>query len=247
MVTTRGNRTLGQKRMDNLHIIARAVIMEEHKSQQMNAPEARMVTMVDVQSRTDRIAMRMAANGMARPDSYYHGTDNSGPTNGYLPNRARYPRTASEPHFNHGQGVYPLPGNQPSYETVATASGSSSEPAGYHTDPSSENSSVDRIAPLPVKEPGENYGFNGFGANPQYLPPGSGLREQQYGGNSPQNQGNGYGNQGPPPVPQKGSAVRVPIKLGKSNGNAGPPQNDPQKTAAGEKRKSWFGKRFSKG
>merc|ERR1711964_395890 len=84
------------------------------------------------------------------------------------------------PHFNGGQGVYPMPGNQSSYETVATASGSgSSDPAGYQT-PLSENSSMDRIAPLPpVKEPGESYGFNGFGGGPQYAPPGSGLQEQQ--------------------------------------------------------------------
>lgn len=174
--------------------------------------------------------------------------DNAGPANGYQPNRARYPRTASEPHFNHG-GVYPIPGNQPSYETVATASGSGiSDPAGYQTDPSSENSSVDRIASLPVKEPGESYGFNGFGANPQYPPPGSSLKEQQYGASSQQSQANGYGNQAPPAVPHKASAARVPIKLGKSNsnGNAGPPPTEYQRPAA-EKRKSWFGKRFSKG
>jgi len=182
---------------------------------------------------------------MTKPDNYYTGTDSAGPANGYYPNRARYPRTASEPHFNNGQGVYPAPGNQPSYETVATASGSgSSDPAGYQTDPSSENSSVDRITHLPVKEPGESYGFNGFGGNPQYPPPGSGLQEQQA-PNGQQRQGNGYSTQGPPPVPRKETVTRVPIKLGKTSGNAGPP-NDPQRPAAGEKRKSWFGKRFSK-
>lgn len=181
------------------------------------------------------------ANGMTRPDSYYN--DHS---NGYHPNRARYPRTASEPHFNGGQGVYPMPGNQSSYETVATASGSgSSDPAGYQT-PLSENSSMDRIAPLPpVKEPGESYGFNGFGGGPQYAPPGSGLQEQQNGGNGQARQANGYPTQ-VPQVLRKESAPRVPIKLGKSNSNAGLPQNDPQRPAVGEKRKSWFGKRFSR-
>merc|ERR1711964_672341 len=131
------------------------------------------------------------------PDGYYN--DHS---NGYHPNRARYPRTASEPHFNGGQGVYPMPGNQSSYETVAPASGSgSSDPAGYQT-PLSENSSMDRIAPLPpVKEPGESYGFNGFGGGPQYAPPGSGLQEQQNGGNGQARQANGS-NTSPSSAPQ---------------------------------------------
>jgi len=183
---------------------------------------------------------------MTRPDSYYNNSaDNGGPSNGYYPSRARYPRTASEPHFNHGQGVYPVAGNQQSYETVTTASGSgsSADPAGYSTDPSSENSSMDRIAP-PPKEPAETYGFNGFGSNPQYLPPGSGLNDQ-YSPSGAQRQGDGYQHQGPPPLPRKESAgpPRVPIKLGTSSGNVLSKDTRP---AVGEKRKSWFGKRFSK-
>lgn len=141
-----------------------------------------------------------------------------------------------------------MPGNQQSYETVNTASGSGSlgDPAGYSTDTSSENSSVDRITPLPLKEPGETYGFNGFGNNPQYAPPGSGL--QEYGANpsnGAQRQGNDQQNQGPPAVPRKESTSRVPIRLGATSGNA-VPQPDTQRPSAGEKRKSWFGKRFSK-
>jgi len=185
------------------------------------------------------------ANGMTRPDSYYNSADNTGPSNGYHPNRARYPRTASEPHFSNGQNVYPVPGNQQSYETVTTASGSgsSADPVGYSTDPSSENSSVDRIAP-PPKDPAETYGFNGFGSTPQYLAPGSGINDQ-YGTNGAQRQGNGYQHQGPPPLPRKESAgpPRVPIKLGSSSGNVLSKDTRP---AVGEKRKSWFGKRFSK-
>ncbi|CZT47394.1 uncharacterized protein RSE6_07948 [Rhynchosporium secalis] len=178
-------------------------------------------------------------NGMMRPDSYFHDQ-----SNGYHPNRARYPRTASEPHFNYGQGVYPMPGNQSSYETVATASGSGSDPAGYQT-PLSENSSIDRAAPLPlVREPGESYGFNGFGANPQYAPPGSGLQNQQNGFGGQPRQANGYPTPAPQ-VPRKESSPRVPIKLGKSNGYTGQ-QSDSQLPAAADKRKSWFGKKFSK-
>jgi hypothetical protein len=171
--------------------------------------------------------------------------DNNGPSNGYYPNRARYPRTTTEPQYNHGHGVYPAPGNQPSYETVTTASGSgsSSEPAGYSTDPSSDNSSLDRIAGAGMKESSENYGLDGFGANPQYLPPGNGL--EPYMSNGAARQGNGYMSHVPPPVPQKGGSatLRKPIKLGTTSGNAGPAIPAP---APADKRKSWFGRRFSK-
>ncbi|KAK2628157.1 hypothetical protein QTJ16_002803 [Diplocarpon rosae] len=181
-------------------------------------------------------------NGMSRPDSYYQSMDSSRPANGYQTNRARYPRTASEPHFNHIQGVYPIAGNQPSNETVGTASGSGfSDPEGYQT----ENSSVDRIAPLPAKAPIESYGFNGFSPNPQYPTMGSAQPEQQ-------DETNGYQqeNGSPPQLPPKESAARVPIKLGKSKPNvsvSSPPVSDPQKPPASEKRRSWFGKRFSRG
>lgn len=173
--------------------------------------------------------------------------DNGGPSNGYYPNRARYPRTAAEPQYGHAQGVYPAPGNQPSYETVTTASGSgsSSEPAGYSTDPSSDNSSLDRIAAVGMKEPSENYGLDGFGANPQYSLPGHGL-EQYVSHHGAARQGNGYMNQAGPPLPQKGPStmLRKPIKLGATSGNAGPTM--PAPAPVNEKRKSWFGRRFSK-
>lgn len=120
---------------------------------------------------------------------------------------------------------------------MTTSSGSSGEPLGYST----ENSSVDRITPLPhMKDAGENYGFNGFGNGSQNMTPGF----NQYsvdGQNGAQRQGS-YQNQGQPQVPRSElNAPRVPMKLGNSNGNA---QNE--KPAPPEKRKSWFGKRFSK-
>lgn len=191
--------------------------------------------------------------GMGRPDSYY-GMDNGGPNNAYYPNQARHPRAAN--------GVYPAPGGQPSYETVTTASGSGSslEPAGYLTDPSSDNSSLDRMAAVAAakEKPSETYGLDGFGQIPQFAPPGSHL-ELQYSWNGAQQQqqrqGNGYSNQGatPPPPPQKGGMGvtapirRVPIKLGSTGGNAGPSIPTPTKpVAAAEKRKSWFGRRFSR-
>jgi hypothetical protein len=60
-------------------------------------------------------------------------------------------------------------------------------------------------------------------------------------------QGNGYHSQGPPPLPRKDSAAsRAPIKLGSSRANS-PSTYEVPRPLAGEKRKSWFGKRFSKG
>jgi len=181
-----------------------------------------------------------------RRESYYGSGESTpynaaGPSNGYYPNRARYPRTASEPQFNNG--IYPGPGNQQSYETVTTASGSGSDQIGYSTDPSSENSSIDRVPPhVPVKEPQETYGFNGFGNTPQYAPQANAYAPQGN-GFSPQN--NGYGDQGPAPPRKLGkSSPSQPMKLGNSTGNAGPPPV--QRPDVGEKRKSWFGKRFSK-
>ena len=173
--------------------------------------------------------------------SYYGGgaRENAGPSNGYYPNRARYPRTASEPQFNNG-GVYPTKGNQQSYETVTTASGSgSSDPAGYGTDPSSMNSSMDQITspPVPTKDPGEAYGFSGFGGDPQYAPPGAGLQE---------NYGSQRAGNGPTVLRKESSGPRVPIKLGQASGNAGPPTAGADRPAPAEKRKSWLGRRFSR-
>jgi len=127
--------------------------------------------------------------------------------------------------------------------TTASGSGSSGEPAGYQTDPSSENSSMDRIAPAPMgKEPTESYGFNGFGGDPNYAPPGAGLN-QAY--NPAQRQGNGYMDHASPPPPQKDAGPRVPIKLGNSTGTT-PTTTETSRPSPGEKRKSWFGRRFSK-
>lgn len=185
-------------------------------------------------------------NGMTRPESYYNNgvPEGAGPSNGYYPNRARYPRTASEPQFHGGQGVYPMPENQPPYETVTTGSGSGSsgDPAGYTTDPSSD-SSVDRNHPLP-KQPVEDYGI-GFGNTPQYAPPGVGITSQ-YGSNGSERQGNSYETRGPPTLPHKeGVGPRVPIKFG-GRGSGDQTSYETPRPSTGEKRKSWFGRRFSK-
>jgi hypothetical protein len=121
--------------------------------------------------------------------------------------------------------------------TTASGSGSSGDAIGYST----QNSSVDRISPLPpTKDAGESYGFNGFNNNPQNLTP-SFNQYPTNGQNGAQRQGS-YQNQGQPQVPRSEQNIpRVPMKLGKTNSNT---QNE--KPAPADKRKSWFGKRFSK-
>lgn len=171
-----------------------------------------------------------------RPDSYI----DNGLNNGYLPNRAKYPRTASEPQFNSG-GVYPSPGAQQSYENVTTTSGSS-DPAGYTTDPSSENSSIDRMQAVP-REPVDNYGFNGFGNIHQFATPGA----NENAPTGAQRQGSGYPNQaGPPTQVSQTAGSRAPIKLGTPTGGPSPVPAPQTKPAVQDKRKSWLGRRFSK-
>ncbi|ELR05070.1 hypothetical protein GMDG_01640 [Pseudogymnoascus destructans 20631-21] len=182
------------------------------------------------------------ANGNgSRPDSYYYDNNNS--KNGYFPNRSRYPRNDLEPALNTMAGVYPPNGNAQSYETVTTAagSGSSAEPLGYSTDPSSDNSSFDRVAPISKADYGNNSPSNG-----QY---GYQSNQQQYpvGGVQQGHQAAGYPSQknGPLPPVKDREPPRVPIKLGKSAPGAPTQQYDPPK-AAPDKPKSWFSKRFSK-
>jgi len=119
--------------------------------------------------------------------------------------------------------------------TTASGSGSSAEHNGYSTDPSSENSSVDRITPL--REDGGNYGFNGYGNTNSHLNNGYNQYNMSGASGVPRSS-----NQGPPPPPhsQSNAPPRVPVKLGKTISNTN------EKPAPAEKRKSWFGKRFSK-
>lgn len=162
-------------------------------------------------------------------EGHYDGFE-GGP---YAPNNAggrnnRYSRMQTEPYVN-GRGgadrnVYPMPNNHRSYETVASGSGSGSlgEPAGYQTDPTSDNSSIDRRSPPKRQEPVNDYGIS-FGQSVQ--PPSLGL---------------GNAAAGTPPVPRKGtgSILRKPSKVVESNDYS-------QERPKVEKRKSWF-KRFSK-
>lgn len=215
-------------------------------------------------------------NGGSRPDSY---VENYGPPpnhygNSTHPNhygngsgRRFGPRNHSDPalygHTN-GQGIYPSHGHQQSNDTVASASNGShaTDQWGNSTDPSSENSSLDRVQGVAKSDPGEAYGFNGFGGAPQFQGPI--LEEHGHGapgygqpgyGQERLAAGDGYAYQGnatapmpPPHAPRKDNARRVPIKLGgsSSRGEAPPVSSRPSPSVDTEKRKSWLKKRFSK-
>ncbi|KAI9699164.1 MAG: hypothetical protein M1820_007243 [Bogoriella megaspora] len=208
-----------------------------------------------------------------RPDSsFYHDGYGAGP----VPPRHRYgQRLNSDPalarYNSQGQNVYPTHGYHQSHDTVNTGISNGSDATGpwaNSTDPSSENSSIDRVNPPnpPKPEPTETYGLNGFGGAPNFQGPileeyGAGShgvaypRSFAYGG--PQN-GNGptQFNDIPPAPPPKASQPQGHRKLMKLNsaGDVTPQQYDAYGQPArqqstqnsGEKRKSWFKRRFSK-
>ena len=198
-----------------------------------------------------------------RPESY---ADNYGSSqDAYGSGRRFNQRNQSDPMLygqsnaqpngpSNGQGIYPLHAHQQSYDTVGTASYGSdgTHQCGNSTDPSSENSSIDRVQPPQKFDLGEVYGFNGFGGAPQFRSPileehgqdAPGYGQPGYGkgqvaaGNGNPYQGNGAA---PPPPPHKETRPRVPIKLGApSVASRAPP------TADSEKRKSWLKRRFSR-
>lgn len=179
----------------------------------------------------------------------YYGGQSPAPMNG---GRHRYSRMASEPqlsaHRPPDPHVYPIPNNHRSYETVASASGSgsSAEPAGYHTDPtSSDNSSVERMqAPKPLPtQPANDYGI-GFSQTPTYQPPAFSVGTAN--GAAKQTNGAGVGQAAPPAVPRKdprGSILRKPVS---HTQNVSAVNNTQERPGVGEKRKSWFARRFSR-
>ena len=159
---------------------------------------------------------------------------------------------------NH-QNLYPAHGYHQSYDTVASASGNEShntDPWGNSTDPSSENSSIDRVQQASKPEPADMYGLNGFGSGPHYQDTiledhatGNDAYRPMAGFSQPRIQGNGFPIQKrdalpptpPPHVPAKENPSRAPIKLGNSPAPGGMASSGP-----GEKRKSWLKRRFSR-
>lgn len=217
-----------------------------------------------------------ARESWAGDNAYSNGNGNgNGYGPGYNPHRnsrygSRMPQYDGSSGYNRqsiGHGVYPTPGYQQSRDTVNThnSNGSHSEP--YSADPSSESSSLERGGPVRQPDLGEQYGFSGFGGNPQpileefpgsadggYFPPPPPQQQQQ----QQQQYGNGHANGGPPPVPRKPAPVSNPniIRLSGApdggapavgGGSGGRPNMLARKsTEAGDKRKSWFKRRFSK-
>lgn len=140
------------------------------------------------------------------------------------------------PTYGREQNVYPMPHKDRSYETVTSAAASgNSDHAGYQTDPtSSDNSSIDRRSPAKRQEqPRNDYGI-GFNQS-QSLQPQSftvGMPNGGSGGGHLLPAVPGAQQQASPAVPRKD----VPAVLRRQATNE---QN-------GEKRKSWFARRFSK-
>lgn len=186
-----------------------------------------------------------ASQGQREPyyDQQQQGNGLHGPSaqNG----RRGWPRMSSEPQYSSAirqqtPHEYTTPPNHRSYETVtaASASGSSGEPAGYQTDPtSSDNSSVERVQAVPRRqpEPVNDYGL-GFNQSPSYQLP-------QFTVSVPNAGMNGSGapsyDTAAPPVPYK---EPKPVLRKATTGTYGQQQQTPQP----DKRKSWFSRRFNK-
>ncbi|KAL1908237.1 hypothetical protein Sste5344_005995 [Sporothrix stenoceras] len=218
-------------------------------------------------------------------DSYQDGGYNNGgyyggPNGNGNGNRQRYSRIASEPMIHghmgmngqnpnvNGNGIYPIPNNHRSYETVASgagSSGTSGEPAGYQTDPtSSDNSSIERRqSPNKPHMNTNQMGPYGGGA----YPPGANTYGYNGNGYNNNNNMNGMNGGGPkrntPPIQLSSAPTQPQMGQMQPQMNGAPsknvitrkPTNLSQQTSAqtltapapaNEKRKSWFSKRFSR-
>ena len=173
-------------------------------------------------------------------------------------------RNNSDP-LMYGNGTHLQPRKDPyqvSYDSGGSSGGSGgTENWNPSTDPSSPNSSVDRFQAQPPPPPkhdlGEQYGFSGFGNGPQTNLDYSYQPQQQSNGFSRQysNQSNPApyqrGDGAPPPPPHKGygqssftnnERPRGTLSKAPSYGQA----TQPQRPEAGDKRKSWLMRRFSR-
>ncbi|KAI9832625.1 MAG: hypothetical protein M1838_005635 [Thelocarpon superellum] len=236
-----------------------AAVDDSHRTKSMARPESvdpyasRRSSYVQPYNQPQRPHTELGHYGgrygaMPRPESVVDSYYGSPPPHPHP--HARYrppPRMATEPAY-HMQGPgpsgYPTHGYPQPYDAATTASGSGSQatdPWGNSTDPSSENSSLDRGQLAPKPDLGDAYGAPGAGA-PPHLHPGDmdpaggpmgrgGYGPGGYGpsGQSPLSQSNGrYYSQGeadvapypPPHAPPKDHmpVARTPIKLGNSSG-----------------------------
>ncbi|KAL8874606.1 MAG: hypothetical protein Q9174_000069 [Haloplaca sp. 1 TL-2023] len=194
-----------------------------------------------------------------RPESYMDGYAGNATQSGY--GRRTSQRVHSDPmlYGANSQNLYPAHGYHQSYDTVASASGNEShntDPWGNSTDPSSENSSIDRVQQAPKPEAVEAYGLNGFGGAPHLQDTiledhatGNDAYRPMAGFSQPRIPGNGFPVQRrdalpptpPPHVPPKEFTTRAPIKLGNP-----PVPGETVSNGTSEKRKSWLKRRFSR-
>ncbi|KAM5361608.1 hypothetical protein ACJZ2D_013002 [Fusarium nematophilum] len=182
--------------------------------------------------------------GPAR-SSYFDGQAYSGGY-GTGPTRQRMSRLQTEPQYQHygrDQNIYPMPHKDRSYETVTSAAASgNSDQAGYQTDPtSSDNSSIDRTMPVKRREPIYEHGSGSNQPQQQY---------QQRQWPAPGANRNGRQPQAQPPTqapPAPAQQVTPPVQKQKHTLlRRTSTQQTQQRADAGEKRKSWFARRFSK-
>lgn len=145
-------------------------------------------------------------SGNFRADSYYDQPQQGrwGPPQ----DRRRIPRTNPDAQYT----PRTLAANQyygdRSYETVASGSGTSGERAGYTTDPTSENSSVERRQSPPKRqsEPVNDYGI-GFSQNAEYQP-----SSFTVGGQGNQQHGTPSGTPAPTPPRTDAPMLRTPVQ-----------------------------------
>lgn len=184
-----------------------------------------------------------------RPDSVAEDYEGRDPRYSYPP---RNMRKGSSP-LSVGainENPYPSNGQQPSYDTITTGEGSySTDIWANSTDPSSQNSSVDRFPIKPEEQPGDNNQGIGYTYGP-YSPVapnynneqafwrGSNGRQQvQYGRSEDQNGDASHHQVRGPAITLKEDRPPVPIKLN-TGSNAGERSTPP-------KRQSWLKRRFS--
>ncbi|KKA25587.1 hypothetical protein T310_0392 [Rasamsonia emersonii CBS 393.64] len=187
----------------------------------------------------------------SRPDSYvdnnYQGSQQYSPHYPYNQYRGQRPRQNGRMNSEYGYGgnaanFYPQQSYQRSNDNMTAGSGSNNtDQWGNSTDPSSVNSSMDRLQQQlqngqKQESPQETYGFSGFGDSPQLdtsFQEHAAPKPPPHGGqNTYTNGANAYSQ--PPPPPSKNDTPESANNKGtlKKNGS--------------EKRQSWFKKRFSR-
>jgi hypothetical protein len=190
----------------------------------------------------NKISAGYESNRYSQGGNGYHSNRRSDSYNDGPQQRMRYGSRGGS-HVNgynnhNGNGVYPQHGYHQSHDTVTsgqTYGSDSTGPWANGTDPSSENSSLDRINATNQQD-NVYGGQNGYGGYPRPIP-----EDGQY--NAQQQQGYGGGPVQPP------AAQRKPIALGGGESDfSAPPRSNLPTTARPEpeKKKSWLKRRFSK-